>query len=194
MPSDWVIYQDNGYRLFFAVDGNQDHGLRGSVEGHRGSGLGGMFDGHVNPAKEKIVFTIHWSNGAVGGYEGTISPEGRVEGFTYDKNNRGSNAGFRAERMLDCVKWVSETPSGPPPQASPGPGQKPDAIKNQQGSSPPSDVLTPEPSSGPSPFGDNPPPKPFDPDRPNADVTSKQSGIKAAPRQGTNLGGGGQPR
>jgi hypothetical protein len=193
MPSDWTIYQSNGYRLFFAVDGNQEHGIRGSVEGHHGTNLRGLFEGHINPEKEKIVFTIRWSNGSVGGYEGTISRQGIVEGFTYDKNSRGSNADFRAERMLNCAKWVSTAPSGPAPQSPPGPGQKPDAIKNQQGSSTPPDVLAPEKSAGPSPFGDRAvtPRKPLDPDPSNVDVMSKQGGIKSAPRPGSDFGGGG---
>ena len=191
LPSDWTIYQDNGYRLFFAVQGNQDHGVRGSVEGHRGTNLRGLFEGHINPEKEKIVFTIRWSNGSVGGYEGTISRQGIVEGFSYDKNSRGSTAGFRAESMLNCAKWVSTTPSTPAPQSPAGPGSKPDATKNQQGSSTPPDVLTPEDSAGPSPFGDREvtPPKPFEPDR-NLDVTAP-NGIKTAPRPGSNFGGGG---
>jgi hypothetical protein len=199
VPLDWVIFQDNGFRLFFTFDKDQEHGIRGTVEGHHGTDLDGLFEGHVNAEKEKIVFTIHWSNGAVGGYEGTISPQGRVEGFTYDRNAKGSTAGFRAESMLNCVKWVSSTPSAPPPQTPSGPSSKPDATKNQQGSSGQSDVLTPEGSNGPSPFGegaDAKPSKPFDPDKPNIDVTPNQSDIRTGPRPGTNLGGGagGDPR
>jgi hypothetical protein len=195
VPLDWVIYQDNGYRLFFTFDNNQEHGLRGSVEGHRGSGLDGLFEGHVNAEKQKIVFTIHWSNGAVGGYEGSISPQGRVEGFTYDKNAKGSSAGFRAESMLNCVKWITATRSEPPAQAPSGPGSKPDATKNQNKLPNANDVLTPEASTGPSPFGDMADKPPFDPDKP-VDVRRKPSGIKTAPRSGTSLGGGtgGDPR
>jgi hypothetical protein len=193
VPVDWQIYQDNGYRLFFKFDRNQEHGIRGSVEGHHGTNLRGLFEGHINPEKRKIVFTIRWSNGSVGGYDGTISRQGIVEGFTYDKNSKGSNAGFRAESMLNCAKWVSTTPSSPAPQSPSGPGSKPDATKNQQGSSTPPDVLTPEKSAGPSPFGDREvtPQKPFDPDPSNVDLTSKPGGIKKAPRAGTNFGGGG---
>jgi hypothetical protein len=186
MPSDRTIYQNNGYRLFFAVDGNQDHGIRGSVEGHRGTNLRGLFEGHINPAKEKIVFTVHWSNGAVGGYEGTISQQGRVEGFTYDKNVRGSNADFRAERLLNCVKWGSTAPSTPAPESSSGPGAKPDATKGQQDSSKPDEVLTPEQSTGPSPFT---PPKPYDAEmRDVGKAITPPSGIMPAPRHGTDFG------
>lgn len=188
MPSDWTIYQNNGYRLFFAVEGNQDHGVRGSVEGHRGTSLRGLFEGHINPEKEKIVFTVHWSNGAVGGYEGTISQQGRVEGFTYDKNARGSNADFHAERMLSCVKWASTAPSTPAPESPAGPGAKPDATKGQQDSSKPSDVLTPEKSTGTSPFT---PPKPYEAYRPDIIVVTPPVGIEPAPRPGTDFGGGG---
>lgn len=188
MPSDWTIYQDNGYRLFFAVEGDQNHGFRGRVEGHRGSGLRGLFEGHANP--EKLVLEIHWFNGAVGGYEGAISHQGRVEGFTYDKNVKGSTANFRAERLLRCAEWVATAPASPPQKEEKGPVAKPDATKGQQESSSSGSVLVPEPSSGPSPFGSKQ--APFETMK-DIGVVAPPSGIKPAPRTGTYPGDDDEP-
>ena len=166
VPLPWIgLYQDNGFNVILTPEEDQRHGIRGQASySSGGDKTYGLFEGHVT--SKKIVFTVHWNNGSEGGYEGTISPQGYVEGFTYDKNAQGSNAGFKISDLLNCTKWVApESPPSPPPQQqSSGPQPPPDVIMHnsdeQAGTLPPANgnVLVPTPSTGPSPFGDAPPP------------------------------------
>jgi hypothetical protein len=136
----WELQQDNGFIVFLDLDPNQTHGLRGKASYRKDRTVTGLVEGHVTA--KKLVFTIHWDNGAVGGYEATISPQGRVEGFTYDVNNRGSTAGFRGDAFLTCVRWTkSAPPETPTPAPSSGRQQpSPDVIlhgrDDQAGASP----------------------------------------------------------
>jgi hypothetical protein len=133
VPLPWIIfYQDNGFNVFIKPEADQTNGIRGQAEYRTADGDKeyGLFEGHVTG--KKIVFTVHWNNGAEGGYEGTISSQGYVDGFAYDKNVQGSNAGFKVSDLLVCAKWVAPPPPPPPPPGgTSAPQPSPDVIMHQ---------------------------------------------------------------
>ncbi len=128
MPLPWIIfYQSNGSNVFLHPDEDQAHGVRGKTEyfdGHRRQY--GLFEGRISA--KKLAITIHWNSGPVGDYQADISPQGRLQGFTSDVNNRSSSADFHADKMLDCAKWVAATPPAQQTQENPGPRNSPDSI------------------------------------------------------------------
>ena len=173
VPQDWDLAQDNGFNLNLKTRQDKNQHLRGEAVSWNQT-MSGSVDGQVSG--DKLTFAIYWQNNAVGDYNGTIDSAGHVEGFTQDRNDKGSTAGFYGSTLLNCAKWVQSSPPPEAPQESSGPQPSPDAIMHksheQAGTSPPGGdgVLVPEPSSGPSPFG--PPPTPEE----KLGITEKQSG------------------
>jgi len=149
---------------------------------------------------DSFEVTARWENGSVGVYRGGVDSNGGMEGATYDRSHPESASSWYSERPLNCSTSMQApaapspppltgTParmcpesqclqcvgpvvgSGPCAKCGPIPNCEP-AITNQRRSS---DVLVPEPSTGPSPFEPPPaiesvpkPPSGFNPNTPPA--------------------------
>lgn len=85
----------------------------------------GSIDGTVEGTSFNVQ--IYWPDGLVGVYRGTIGPQGRIEGDTYDKNKPSSRANWYSTRVMTCRNTPpikpsiilntnkSPTPGGPKP-------------------------------------------------------------------------------
>ncbi|MDB6163899.1 MAG: hypothetical protein JWL98_1331 [Xanthomonadaceae bacterium] len=91
--------------------------------------VNGSVDGTVDGDAFKV--NAYWDNGTIGVYTGTINPQGRIEGVTYDRQHPDTKASWYSDRTLTCAA----TPSGaavatttPPPDASSGSDKPPIAL------------------------------------------------------------------
>lgn len=50
-----------------------------------------------------MKFTISWTNGHAGVYNGTIDRDGFVSGTTYDRYDAANRSGFHLGDALDCA-------------------------------------------------------------------------------------------
>jgi len=80
-------------------------------ESMRGPNGQGPIDGTITG--ESINFRAYWSSGAVGVYNGTIGPTGRVSGITYEESSPTKKMKWHSAERLTCLESASATPSPP---------------------------------------------------------------------------------
>lgn len=137
----WAAMQRGQYYGGFDI---QQSGslLSGSASQGGGEGLpkpARGLDGHIQGAA--VEFTVYWHHNSIGVYSGTIGPTGRIEGTTFDKLSPNNRASWFSSRQMNCL---AREAAAPPPAAPP----RAKALGKKK-----SNVLVPEPSTGPSPFG-----------------------------------------
>jgi len=89
VPQDWDLVQSNGAEVHIntAQFGNQREQLFGS--GRTGN-MFGTLQGHTE--SRFLTFTINWSSGSVGVYNGFLNFNGIVTGNTFDQTHPESQA------------------------------------------------------------------------------------------------------
>ncbi|MGQ4437019.1 hypothetical protein [Streptomyces sp. SAS_260] len=92
----WKLYQSNGPVVTMNVSQDSAGTLYGSASccGNPGTIRSGRVDG------AGIYFVIAWSNGALGRYTGTLGPDRRLSGYTFDINNPSSQANWNTSRTF----------------------------------------------------------------------------------------------
>ncbi|MCX4528733.1 MULTISPECIES: hypothetical protein [unclassified Streptomyces] len=91
----WTIYQSNAtVRVDLRQDGNGH--LYGSTSS--GNTVGTLQEGSVDG--EKIFFVVQWNHGPKGRYTGSLGPDRRLSGTTFDMNNPSSQATWRSDRTF----------------------------------------------------------------------------------------------
>jgi hypothetical protein len=84
----WQLYQSNGFTVTLNVAQDGNGALYGSATD--GSSVGTIQAGSVDATS--IYFVIGWSNGATGRYTGSLGPDRRLSGTTFDVNHPTSQA------------------------------------------------------------------------------------------------------
>jgi hypothetical protein len=78
-------------------------------------------DGAING--DSIELKAYWDNNTIGVYSGTIGPQGRIEGTTYDQRHPESRAEWYSDRTMKCLSDEPASGVSPPSTASPGAGK-----------------------------------------------------------------------
>ena len=101
----WAIKQG---KIVVDFDLRQDRTVITGTASYFGSnGKGGLvevdgsLDGTVRG--DRFDVQIYWGNGPVGVYNGTIGPQGRIEGTTYDKQRPSNKVAWWSARTMKCV-------------------------------------------------------------------------------------------
>lgn len=102
-PNFWGT-QSNKHAVNFLLTQSGVH-LRGSAAHthhiQRGVVRGrGSADGHIRG--NSFLVTVYWAATVVGVYQGTINPQGRITGTTYDQRNPKSRAQWNSDILLTC--------------------------------------------------------------------------------------------
>ena len=92
----WQLYQSNGIAVTLNV--TQDGGGRLYGTGVFGGTVGTIEQGAVDGTA--IYFTIGWSNGSKGRYTGSLGPDRRLSGTTFDLNNPTHQATWSTSRTF----------------------------------------------------------------------------------------------
>ena len=119
----WRFFQSNGYVAKFNLQQTAT-GIQGEArtlthEGFHSAEQTGSVDGALHGDSFKV--TVYWHTGAIGVYTGTIGPQGRIEGTTYDAALPGSMASWRSDRTAKCADVTSAggvSPSSTTPPAA----------------------------------------------------------------------------
>ncbi|MEV6008653.1 hypothetical protein AB0M29_17780 [Streptomyces sp. NPDC051976] len=92
----WPLYQSNGPVVTMNLAQSPDGTLYGSASfsGAVGTVISGSVDG------TSIYFVVSWSNGALGRYTGTLGPDRRLSGYTFDVNHPSVQAGWHTNRTF----------------------------------------------------------------------------------------------
>jgi hypothetical protein len=93
----WQLFQSNGITVTLNVAQDSAGTLYGSATG--GTTVGTIQSGSAVDGTS-IYFTIAWSNGALGRYTGTLGPDRRLTGYTYDLNNTSSQANWNTTKTF----------------------------------------------------------------------------------------------
>ena len=113
LPSDWLLYQDNGYSIEIVIKnqvGNEYSGEAAAANVDNGKFK--PFSATVN--KTGLVMTIT-AAGEV--YTGNILDDGRIFGTTTNPNN-GDTTAWHGDRPATCIV-VKTAPAPPPPPPAP---------------------------------------------------------------------------
>ena len=103
-----IDLQQNGK----VVTGDAIHNAKVNAQGQMfgaGQDVTGSVDGTVEG--DKFNVQIYWPDNLVGVYRGTIGPQGRVEGITYDKAKPSVNASWYSNRVMKCRSTATIKPS-----------------------------------------------------------------------------------
>ncbi|MDH6128260.1 hypothetical protein [Kitasatospora sp. GP82] len=92
----WQLHQSNGFAV--TLDVTQDGSGRLYGTASAGGTVGTIEEGSVDGAS--IFFTIGWSNGSKGRYTGSLGPDRRLSGTTFDLNNPSSQATWFTDRTF----------------------------------------------------------------------------------------------
>lgn len=116
VPAGYTLNQNNGYKVKLLT------GLSGKAQYWPATTRtpivnGDVFAGLVTATK--ISFKIRWQNGAVGAYDGDVTPNGYVRGSSRDERSGDTTTFVGA--ILKCAA-----------EESAGPQSKPDATVNQR--------------------------------------------------------------
>ncbi|WP_051696663.1 hypothetical protein [Streptomyces sp. NRRL S-244] len=91
----WTVYQSNAtVRVDLRQDGSGN--LYGSTSS--GNTVGTVQEGSVTG--NDIYFVVQWNHGPKGRYTGSLGPDRRLSGTTYDMNNPSSQATWRSDRTF----------------------------------------------------------------------------------------------
>ena len=113
LPSDWLLYQDNGYSIEIVIKnqvGNEYSGEAAAANVDNGKFK--PFSATVN--KTGLVMTITAAGGV---YTGNILDDGRIFGTTTNPNN-GDTTAWHGDRPATCIV-VKTAPAPPPPPPAP---------------------------------------------------------------------------
>ena len=92
----WDILQSNGFDVPIDVrELKPDGSFRLDAEQKPG-GVTGSGDGHVDG--DLVNFTITWTNGSTGSYNGAFDTQGVIRGSTFDIKHPGAFAGWHSSR------------------------------------------------------------------------------------------------
>ena len=128
MSGDWEFVQTNGPSPQFHLQ-QTNIGLQGSAGysyltkdpcfivacGDDAHSVRGSVDGSVSG--NSIEINAYWNNGTIGVYTGTIGPQGRVQGTTFDKMHPQTVAGWYSNRTASCLPAADAV--APPPKKPP---------------------------------------------------------------------------
>jgi hypothetical protein len=105
LPEDTVIYQSNGWKVYFWY--NRDE-MRWKAYGTTDpDGFSNGMDGRVifTRADDVVEFTITWTNGSGGKYTGQIDQDGFVKGTARDKStDQGPEITWRMQDVATCAR------------------------------------------------------------------------------------------
>lgn len=123
---EWTAVQSNGAKPHFSLQqsGSGIQGTAGDTYVHKDACVlvacgddyythQGSVDGSVDG--NAIELKSYWDNNAIGVYSGTIGPQGRIEGTTYDQRNPQVRAEWYSDRTMKCL---SDEPASDAPAAS----------------------------------------------------------------------------
>ena len=118
-PGTFVLNQDNGFRVEFPATGRSINATATSYNNRQEVANTGTALGSIQGDKE-VQFSITWSGGDQGVYNGEIGENGKVWGQTWQSRNlEFPEAVWNSVTLLTCVQ---EAP--PPQQQQPPPQQQ----------------------------------------------------------------------
>ena len=135
LSGNWQAIQSNGYKPQFSLT-QKGTELQGSVRYSKVEPncaktatcpiITGSADGSIRGGAFNL--NVYWKDGKIGVYSGTVGPQGRLLGNTYDQKTPTSTASFNSSRTMTCVdrnsgsSTTQSKPGGastpPPPQGS----------------------------------------------------------------------------
>lgn len=138
MSGEWTFVQSNNTSPVFKLMQTRS-GLQGSASYGAGPfAVSGSVDGTIKG--DSFEVTAYWNNETTGVYSGTINPQGRITGRTYDAQHPNVMANWYSGRTATCALFESQTrPLNSPPK---NPSVKPQGRVK----SPPGTTLKPPPS------------------------------------------------
>jgi hypothetical protein len=111
----WELFQGTGkgypINLQLSQAGGTITGTANYFKTHMGT-TDGSVGGTITSSK--IILQINWSDNVIGIYNGDISPQGQVEGVTYDKRTPSIRAAWLSKRIMKCTGPAPATPSTTP--------------------------------------------------------------------------------
>jgi hypothetical protein len=124
VSGDWHFVQTNGYSPRFTlrqtetgIQGDAFYAVTAEPSGPPGFQTGNepltakaSVDGALNGDSFKV--TAYWDDGTTGIYTGTIGPQGRIEGSTYDAQHPQSMANWHSDRTAKCLTSAGGTSAG----------------------------------------------------------------------------------
>ena len=132
VSGSWLMTQSNGTNVVMRLQQNGTH-LQGVAEyssynndNQKVQTVGGPVDGYYETGNIVRV-TVYWSNSTAGVYVGQIDLQGKMVGFTNEKNNPENKANFQAYN--GTVQCLSREVAPPPPAPAPEPSV--DTVKAQ---------------------------------------------------------------
>jgi hypothetical protein len=112
MSGTWKFVQTNGTSPTFVLQ-QTPNGLQGRAEYTVFLGVfqtvTASVDGALNGDALKV--TAYWDNGTTGVYTGTVGPQGRIVGSTYDAQNPQSTANWYSDRTANCLPSAAGGPA-----------------------------------------------------------------------------------
>jgi hypothetical protein len=111
-PARLSVAQHNGYGAVFFLR-QSGSSLVGFAEHANRSSADGFFKDN------KFVVTAYWSVNSIGVYEGSVNPQGRVEGITYDRLRPDIKVGFYSLDLLQCAVAAAPAAQPQPPASIP---------------------------------------------------------------------------
>jgi len=127
VSGQWTAVQSNGAKPNFSLQ-QSGSGIQGQANDtyvhkdacvvvacgddyyDRPGSVDGSIDGNT------IELKAYWDNNSIGVYSGTIGPQGRIEGTTYDQRNPQTRAEWYSDRTMKCRS--DEPASDAPPATS----------------------------------------------------------------------------
>ncbi len=118
LNGEWKIEQSNTDILTFNLKVTPD-GIQGTAfflykyragifnQYRRKTQSDGSVDGTINGTS--IELTIYWTDKTTGIYTGTITPQGRLRGTTYQKEDPENRADWHSERRANCIARATST-------------------------------------------------------------------------------------
>jgi hypothetical protein len=126
VSGQWIAVQTNGAKPNFSLQ-QSGSGIQGQANDtyvHKDACVlvacgddyynrPGSVDGSIHG--NAIELKAYWDNNTIGVYSGTIGPQGRIEGTTYDQRNPQTRAEWYSDRTMKCL---SGDPGSDAPAAS----------------------------------------------------------------------------
>jgi hypothetical protein len=91
----WEAIQDNDFVVTIDIDKVEPDGTFGVEASHSNGTVKGSGRGRLEA--ERIFFTIDWGN-AEGEYQGRFTPQGRINGSTFDVKSPQNATGWHSSR------------------------------------------------------------------------------------------------
>ena len=116
----WTIKQTKGFSVIFQLEqtGAELQGKAGDASPQGDCVLTAtcpLFSGSVDGTIKGNSFdlNVYWNGGVIGVYAGRIGPQGRIEGWTYDKVDPSSSGRWFSNTTVKCLPIATGAASAP---------------------------------------------------------------------------------